>query len=57
MTKATERCEPGAVSFAFNATGLMADAGSERPWKRATLIERAEKEFRRLHGLRPGGLS
>lgn len=57
MTKVTERSESGAVSFAFNATQLSADAGSERPWKRAMLIKRAEQEFRRLHGLRPGGVS
>lgn len=45
-----------AATHAFNATGLMADSGNQKPWKRAALIAQAEIEFRRLRNLRPSAV-
>jgi len=53
MTKDTTRNNPGAVSFAFNATQIAVDEANQRPWRRAALMARAEDEFRRLHALKP----
>jgi hypothetical protein len=57
MTTEKTRLGDGHVSFAFNATKLMADAGEQVPWRRAALMARADKAFRHLHSLKPGGVS
>jgi len=52
MTNIT-REKASAVTFAFNANGMMADSGSQKPWRRAALRQMAEREFQRLGNLRP----
>lgn len=47
------RDKASAVTFAFNATGMMADSGNQKPWRRAALRQMAEREFTRLGSLRP----
>lgn len=50
----TGRDKDSAVTFAFNANVLTApDSGGQKPWRRAALMEQAEKEFFRLRNLRP----
>lgn len=47
------RDKGSAVTFAFNATGMQAEGGDQKPWRRAALRQMAESEFRRLNSLRP----
>lgn len=52
MTNNT-REKNSAVTFAFNATGMQAESTDQKPWRRATLRQMAEREFERLGNLRP----
>ena len=55
MTHETARSNPGIVSLAFNATKYMADGADQTVWRRADLMARADRAFRHLHSLKPGG--
>lgn len=50
----TGRDKNSAVTFAFNANVVTASESSDqKPWRRAALMQQAEKEFFRLRNLRP----